>query len=161
MAGFDILFGNLRYLGFFDFLLPWALFTAITYGLLVKSEVFGKEASLNGTIAIVVSFFIINYTAIGLQLGPFFTNLFGIMAIVMGGLLVALLFLGMAGVKVEDIAGGNKTVIAIILAFIALIVFLSVGGSTGWVSVDNDTIATMFMIIVMALAVMFIGSKSS
>ncbi len=158
MVTFDILFGNLRYLGFFDFLLPWALFSAITFGILAKSEAISKEVSVNGTISLAASFFIINYTPLGMTLGAFFTNLFGVAALIMGGLLVAIFFLGMAGLKFEDIAGGNKTAIGILLAFIALIVFLSTGGS--WIRVDETTLATMFMIIVMAMAVMFLGSKS-
>ncbi|MFH1127069.1 MAG: hypothetical protein ABIG84_07345 [archaeon] len=157
LSPIEIMLGNMNRLGFFEFLLPWLLFLAIMFALLKKSQVFGEEVSVNAVIAAIVSFFIINYTPIGMTLGTFFTTLFGIASIIIAGLLVGILFLGMAGIKPEELFGKeNKTFLAILLGFLALIAFISVGGLS-FFNIGGDLMATMGMLLIMLFAVMFIG----
>lgn len=147
--------GNMNKLGFFDLLLPWLLFFTISFALLKKSEVFGDEISVNGAIAFVFSFFIINYTPIGL----FLSTLFGLAAIIIAGLLVGILFLGMAGIKPEELFGkANKSYLAALLAFLALITFISVGGLS-FFSISSDLVTTIGMLLLMAFAVAFIAKN--
>ncbi len=157
MSPIEIMLGNMNRLGFFEFLMPWILFLAIIFAILKKSEVFGEEISVNAVIAAVVSFFIINYTPVGMTLGTFFTTLFGLAAVIITGLLVGILFLGMAGIKPDELLGkANKTAIAVLLGFLALIAFISVGGMS-FFNIDSDLVITLFMLLLMLFAIMFIG----
>ena len=163
MSPIEIMLGNMNRLGFFEFLLPWILFLAIIFAILKKSEVFGEEISVNAVIAAVVSFFIINYAPAGIAmtLGTFFTTLFGIAAVIIAGLLVGILFLGMAGIKPEELLGkANKTAIAVLLGFLALIAFISVGGMS-FFNIDSDLVITLFMLLLMLFAIMFIANGGS
>ena len=154
---FDIMLGNMNRLKIFDFFLTWLLFFAIMFAVLRKSEVFGGEISVNGVIAFVVSFFIINYTPVGTTLGAFFSSLFGLAAVIVAGLLVGILFLGMAGIKPNEIFGkDNKTPLAVLLGFLALISFISVGG-LNFFNLSSDLMMTLAMIMIMLFAVMFIA----
>jgi len=61
--------------GVFRFLLPWMFFTAVFYALLKKGKVFGESNLLNGTISLVLSFFIIYFSvASGIDIGPVFSR---------------------------------------------------------------------------------------
>lgn len=67
--------------GFYSFFFPWIVTTAIMYGLLRKSKVFGDSATMNGTIALSVAFLIIGFpllfgnpTVFALPLATFFTQ---------------------------------------------------------------------------------------
>ncbi len=152
----EIMLGNMNRLDFFDFFLVWILFFAIIYAILKKAE-FSDELSVNAVIAFVMSFFIINYTPVGMTLGTFFSTLFGLTAVIIAGLLVGILFLGMAGIKLDEILGkGNKTAIAVLLGFLAIITFISVGG-LNFFNIESDTVITLFMILLMLFAVMFIA----
>ena len=153
--GLDILIGNLRYLGFYDFFLPFVLFVAIIYGLLSKTETISDEPSLNGIIAISVSFFIINYT----PLGMFFSSLFGLASIVLAGLLVLLLFGGMFGIELDDVFSGNKAAVGIGLLLLTIIVFLSV--STDFFDMNSSSVMTVALLFVMVLGVMMIGGNTN
>ncbi len=159
MSPIEIMLGNMNRLGFFEFLMPWILFLAIIFAILKKSEVFGEEISVNAVIAAVVSFFIINYTPVGMTLGTFFTTLFGLAAVIIAGLLVGILFIGMAGIKPEELLGkANKTAIAVLLGFLALIAFISVGGMS-FFNIDSDLVITLFMLLLMLFAIMFIANS--
>ncbi len=152
----EIMLGNMNRLDFFDFFLVWILFFVIIYAILKRSE-FSEELSVNALIALVLSFFIINYTPMGMTLGLFFSKLFGLAAVIIAGLLVGILFLGMAGIKIDEVFGKtNKTAVAILLGFLALITFISVGG-LGFFNVSSDLVITLFMILLMVFTVMFLA----
>ncbi|MBW6452059.1 MAG: hypothetical protein K0B02_05020 [DPANN group archaeon] len=153
--GLDILIGNLRYIGFYDFFLPFVLFIAILYALLDKSDL-SDEPSVNGIIAISISFFIINYT----PLGMFFSSLFGLSSIVIGGMLVFVLFGAFFGIKIDDVFGDNKGAIAIGILLLTIVVFLSTS-ITELFAVNSGTITTVALLFVMVLGVMMIGGNTS
>ncbi len=71
-------------------------------------------------------------------------NIFGIGAAVIAGILVLVLFMGMAGMKLDEIAK-NKAVLVFFIA-IAIIIFAVAAGATR-VLVNQTTIATVLMII--------------
>lgn len=154
---FEIMLGNMNRLKIYDFFLTWLLFFAILFAVLKKAEVFGTENSVNGVISMVMSFFIINYTPVGTTLGAFFSTLFGLAAVIVAGLLVGILFLGMAGIKPNEILGKDgKTPLAVLLGFLALIAFISVGG-LNFFNLSSDLMMTLAMIMIMLFAVMFIA----
>jgi hypothetical protein len=86
----------------------------------------------------------------------FFSNLFGIAAIVLGGIIVTVLFVSMAGGDISKFAE-SKEIMALV-AGIGILVFMIVLGTFG-VTVESDVIAAIFLVIVMAIAVVFIAGK--
>ncbi|MFH0832101.1 MAG: hypothetical protein V1900_00035 [Candidatus Aenigmatarchaeota archaeon] len=155
MNPFELLVSNLNQMGFFGFLLPWLLTFAVSYGLLVKSKVLGEDVKIVGVVSLVLSFFVIGYG--GLALGLFFQKLFGVAVVVIGGILVIVLFVGMAGGDISKLVE-SKAVLALI-AGIGIIVFVLTVGNLG-IGVNNEIISAIFVVIIMAVAIMFItGGK--
>lgn len=156
MSVFSNMLSTLDKLGFYDFMLPWLLFVAVFYGVLQGKKVISEESSVNGVIAIVAGF-LTAYIARGFL----YTSIFGTMGIVAAGLLIVLIFLGMFGIKPEDVFGGHKTALSITLAIVVLFIFLSAGGLSAFGSgIDNDTTVTIVLLLIMAGAVAFIGGGS-
>ena len=158
--GMEILVGNLNTLGFYDFFLPFILFVAIIFGLLQKNKVFGEKdtKAIDGIVAMSVSFFVINYTPIGL----YFSMLFAIGASIIGAILVGVILLGMLGIdmgKFFNSGEGGKldnkyagpAIAGVLLVIIAL--FLYASGLydkfiKGYVpSIGEDTIVTVVAIL--------------
>lgn len=68
---FALFLERLKEFGFFNFLLPWLIFTAVFYALLKKSKLFGESTLINGTIALAISFFIMYFPIMsGIELAP-------------------------------------------------------------------------------------------
>lgn len=174
--GMEILIGNLNTLGFYDFFLPFLLFVAIIFGLLQKNKVFGESdtKAIDGVVAMCVSFFVINYTPIGL----YFSMLFAIGATIMGAILVGVILLGMVGVDIgkffnsgEGGALNNKFAMPAIAGVLLVIITLFIYASgiydkhiKGFMpSMGEDTIVTivgiLFVLVVFVVIVM--GGKGS
>lgn len=140
-------------LGFVDFVLPWLLFLAVFYGVLQGKKIISEEAPVNGVIAIVAAFL-----AAFIARGFLYTRIFGTMGVVAAALIIVLVFLGMFGLKPEELFGEHKTALAIALAGIVLFIFLSAGGLSAFGSaIDSDTVLTIVILLVMITAVAFIG----
>ena len=161
------LIGNLKDVGFYDILLPWALFFAIVYGLLTSVGPFstkkedGKEAmdkSIPAIISMAVAFFAIAYTPFGMNFGLYLAEMFGKSGTVLAGLLVLSLFLGMAGIKLPEGFGSDdskrtKNFLIIVAIIVAIIYF-----TTGFEILINfssptfaeDTIVTFLVILALA-----------
>lgn len=152
---FTPLLGNLNQLGFYKFVLPWLFTLAIVYGVLLKVKLFDeKQQSLNGLIALVVAFFVVNYTPAGFALDGFFTQVFGVGILILTGIFVVLLLMGLVGLKGEDIfkaeniKGGGLAIISLI-AFIIFLLF-TIGGIK--ISADQLSIIAVMIFMVVALA---------
>ena len=171
---FDFL-GNLAQLGFFDIILPWTLFFAIVYGVLGKVELFGKEGKsnkINLVIAIVIAFFGVNYTTVGVNVGNFLTNLFGV-----GGLglsvvlLIAILVPLLGGDKLFgllDLSKPKEAVpkIGLVLALIGIGAYFFTGGgkslgSLGFSGISSELLTTIVVLAIMlgVIAFVFYGTK--
>lgn len=154
------LIGNLKDVGFYDILLPWALFFAMTYGLLTSVGPFktkeedGKESIPPGIPAIIsmaVAFFIIAYTPFGLNFGTYLAILFGKSGTILVSLLVILLFMGMAGIKMEDAEMQKHTKkIALALIAIVAIIYLSTGTLLSWINIPGITEETIITLLLLA-----------
>ena len=154
------LIGNLQEVGFYDILLPWALFFAIVYGLLTKVGPFNgpEQKSIVSIISMVVAFFVVGYTPFGATFGTYLAEVFGKSGTVLAGLLVASLFLGMAGMKLPDGFGKDEDKKKINFAIIVLLIVGVIYFTTGFDNIINlsspsiaeDTIVTLLVILAMA-----------
>ncbi len=153
---FTILVSNLSQLGFFGFFLPFLLMFSISYGLLLKSKVLGDSPKVIGVVSLLLGFFVIGFG--GPMLGTFFINLFGLAAIILGGILVIVLFIGMTGGSIESLAG-NKIVTAVVVGLGILIFVAVLEGVTRTKMISDQFIAIILVIMIMGIAVMFIAGK--
>ena len=168
---FENLLGNLNRLGFFEFLLPFLLFLAIIFGVLRFSLKEQLDKSAAALISIVASFFVLNYSgSVGIQVAAFFTNFFGASMIFLAGILLILVFLGLVGVKPDKLfdTSGHKWAFVLLIVFIGILLFIgaggggllqipsSIGGFTG-----NDVATLVFFLIILGLAVWFLGNQGN
>lgn len=83
--------------GFYSFLFPWIITSAIFYGLLRKSKVFGESPVLNGVVSISIAFLIIGFPflsqfSLALPISTFFTQATVFLLILVIGFIFASLF---------------------------------------------------------------------
>jgi hypothetical protein len=148
---FEVLVANLNALGFFGFLLPWMFVFVVVFAILLKTKVLGEDTKIMGVLSLVIAFFVIGYG--GPFLADFFVNLFGMAALILAGILVIVLFVGMTGGDISKIFS-NKIALAVI-AVIGIIIFVTAIGGIG-VGVSDSVIGIIFIIIVMAIAILFV-----
>jgi hypothetical protein len=149
---FTILVMNLNALGFFGFLLPFVFIFVVAYGLLVKSKMFDDQ-KLVGVLSLVLAFFVIGFGGPGLA--NFFVNIFGLATLVLAGILIIVLFIALAGGDVSKVMKDNKAVMAVLVGVGIIILFVA-AGSVG-VAVNDSVIGIIFIVVLLAIAVMFIA----
>ncbi|MCK4555513.1 MAG: hypothetical protein KAT83_02810 [Candidatus Aenigmarchaeota archaeon] len=153
------LMSDLESMGFVSFVLPWLLFLIIIDAVLynVAKDTLGIDKRKSTLLAAILSFFIVNFTPAGVNMGVYLTQLFGAASMYIAGLLVFILFLGMGGFKITEIPGGKNTYM-LILFLIALLVFSGVAGIPFISALSASDMTLLFMI---ALVVAVIWALSS
>ena len=164
MASIADFFTLMQQAGVFHFYLPFVLVFAIFYGLLTKSNVFGKDAlakRLNAIIALIAALYVVGFTPVGVQLISF-ADYIGILftdaAVVIVTLLVFLMIVWMlVPVKTEGWQGWSA-ILLIIAGLIALWLFFAAGGanifgifggiSAGGLNISGQDIAIIVLIII-------------
>jgi hypothetical protein len=163
--------GNLNNLDFFNILLPFVLFLAITYGLLSKVNLFGgKGDKINAVISIAIAFFAVNYTTQGARIGEYLTKLFGSGSLAIATILLFIIALQLFGIKLESLGIGKADIVkwglvAAVLA-IGFFSFFSTGYRYGFgglnipfiggFSLSNDLITTLAVLAIIGGAVWLI-----
>ncbi|MCX6815661.1 MAG: hypothetical protein NT120_02325 [Candidatus Aenigmarchaeota archaeon] len=152
---FTILVANLNSLGFFGFLLPFIFIFAIVYALLLKSKYF-EDQKIIGVLSLVFAFFVIGFG--GPALANFFVNLFGMATVILAGLLVIMMFIAMSGADASKVLSGKAAIWAI--AAVGIIIFVVALGAFGVSFVSDSVIGIIFVIIILALAILFVTGKN-
>jgi len=129
---------KLQEIGAFNFLFPFMLVSAVTYGLLRKSQIFGppdENMAVNGVVALMISFMVWSIPiTMGInmeeQLGSFLMHGFTVTMV----LLVAIMLMGMFAPPnlpehlVKTALAGNKFwAIMLLTLFLALLAFATSG----------------------------------
>lgn len=155
MNPFELLVMNMNAMGFFGFLLPFIFVFAVVFGLLLKSNFLGDNKNIMGVLSLIIAFFVVGYG--GPVMATFFTNLLGMAAIILAGILVIALLLTMTGGDITKLMSGKAAMV--VVAGIGLIVFfLALGAATGAI-LSESTMAVGFVIIFMTIAIYFIARK--
>jgi len=99
---FEVAITRLQELGFFQFLLPFMLTAAIFYGLLRRSQIFGKpeaNVAVNGIVALVAGFMVWAYPILAgvnveLQFATFMFQAVAALLVFIIGLMITSMFVG-------------------------------------------------------------------
>jgi len=159
-------------LGFFKFMLPYILTSAVFYGLLRKSRVFGKpdeNVAVNAVVALIASFMVwaspvILGIDIQTQLAAFFTQGIIVTLVFMIALLITGMFLppDLTEHLAKNLFQGNKVgAILIVGILFAFIIFATSGLwsvilGPGLFEQTSDVFFTVVVIILLAVPIIFI-----
>ena len=159
-------------LGILKYLLPYMLSSAIFYGLLRKSQVFGKpdeNAAVNSVVSMVAAFMMFSYPIVaGIDIGEhlvyFFTQSAVVILVFMMALMIAGMFLpsDLPDYLSKNLLKGNKAGAVILLGILfAFIVVVSSGLWTAvlgpeLVNMSDDIFITIVAIILLIAPVIFI-----
>ncbi len=87
--------GNLNYIGFYDFILPWLFAFALSFGIMKSAKIFNANEKVQVILSLVIAFFLTNYTPYGTTIGQFFSNLYGTGMFILAGMLLILMMVGL------------------------------------------------------------------
>jgi len=163
---------RLTELGFFKFMLPYILTSAVFYGLLRKSQVFGKpdeNVAVNAVVALIASFLVwaspvILGIDIQTQLAAFFTQGIIVTLVFMIALLIAGMFLppDLTGYLSKNLFQGNKAGAALVIGIVFAFIIFATSGL--WKVIlgpelfeqTSDVIVVVIVIILLAIPIIFI-----
>jgi len=163
---------RLTELGFFKFMLPYILTSAVFYGLLRKSQVFGKpdeNVAVNAVVALIASFLVwaspvILGIDIQTQLAAFFTQGIIVTLVFMIALLIAGMFLppDLTGYLSKNLFQGNKAGAALVIGIVFAFIIFATSGL--WKVIlgpelfeqTSDVVVAVIVIILLAIPIIFI-----
>ncbi len=160
-------------IGAFKFLFPYLLTSAIFYGLLRKSRVFGepeRNVAVNAVVALVASLMVWAYPVLAgvdiqTQLSTFFTQGLVVTLVFMLALMIVGMFLppNLSEYLANNVFKGNKTwsVVAIGIFFAFIILGTSglwnvLFGPQVWEGVSQDILLTIAVIVLLIIPIIFI-----
>ncbi len=127
---FQMIAIRLGELGFYDFLLPWLITSAIIWGLLQKSKIFGESAvAINSVLSLAISFLVWGFLAssgfsIAGPLSHFFTMIAVVIIVISVGLIASSLFYPDFGKNLTDVFKGSGWIVAF-LVIVGILFILS------------------------------------
>jgi hypothetical protein len=169
---FTAVIERLRDIGAFTFLFPFMLTSAIFYGLLRKSQIFGKaeeNTAVNAVVALVAAFMVWAYpimigVSLETQLAAFFTQGIVVTLVFMIALMIVGMFLpqDMSKHLAEGLLHGNKALLVVVVAlFFGFLIVLTSGlwGAVfgpGVIEISGDIIVTVIVIVLLIIPFIFI-----
>jgi hypothetical protein len=164
---------RLRDIGAFKFLFPYMLSSAVFYGLLRKSQVFGKgdeNAAVNAVVALIASLMVWGYPIITgvdieTQLAAFFTQGLVVTLVFMVALLVVGMFLPPDLPKhlADNLFKGNKAGAIVVVGVVLGLIILGTSGLWNvlfgpevFKNTSGDTILAIGVIVLLVVPVIFI-----
>ena len=169
---FTAVIQRLRDIGAFNFLFPFMLTSAIFYGLLRKSQIFGKpeeNTAVNAVVALVAAFMVWAYpimigVSLETQLATFFTQGIVVTLVFMIALMIVGMFLpqDMSKHLAEGLLKGNKALLVVVVAiafgfFIVLTsgLWCAVFGPES-IEIPTDIIVSVIVIVLLIIPFIFI-----
>ena len=154
-------------LGVFVFVLPFLLALALFYGVLMFVFKDKMPKSAIGIISLVLAFFVMLYTSYNVMIASFFATLGGSALVVGSGILVAAIFLGLIGFKIENLTGekAGKSKWFFIIGLIAIAILVTYGAGAQWLvplptgALTQQFQVAVFFIVILALAMWWLGGE--
>lgn len=144
-------------MGFFSYLLPFLLLFALMFGILSQINFFDKNKTINGLIALVVSFMAMQVPMVS----EFFAQVFPRMGVGLGVILVTVILLGMLLPKEKWVTPTLFFVGVIIYVTVLVQTSDSLGWGVGQMFSDNLSIIVIGIIVIGFFAAVVSGGKSN
>lgn len=165
---FSTMVTNLENMGFFQYLFPFLLAFAILYGVL--KWVFDKkiEPRVIALISVVLSFFVMLYSAYNTWLYNFLANASGVWLGMATVLLFIVVLAALAGINLHDFLGEEKRswlkyLIVLVIAYVVIVSFFGTGAYATylpfWIT-GGDLWTVLLVIIILAIVFWFVGGES-
>ena len=162
-----MLVAKLHEIGFYNIILPFSLFFAITFAVLKQFGIF-KVSKVGSTIPALISFCVALYATVyspfGYSFGTWLSEIFGKTGTVLGGVLVFIILIGITGLnypknfmRMGKGAFKFQNVAVTVFLLISVIIFYSSGvdevtGKFG-MSFNTETMLTIGLVMGMALVI--------
>jgi len=137
MGLFEEMIANMQRMEFFQYLFPFLLSFAILYGVL--SYVFDKKLGgprVIALISIILSFFVMLYSASNSWLYQFLTTISGVWLSIATFIILIVALMALAGINLHDVIGGEKGwfkwIIILVLLYVILSIMLGYATGLGW-----------------------------
>ncbi len=163
MFTFKDLFMLMKDMGMFDFFFPWVLFTAIIYGVLQSKQYISDQSSVNGAIALSLSFLIAYFGR-----GIFLANIFWIFGVFLVIFVLGILIATMVGVNIGDVFKDKSWVayLGVGLGVLSLIGALIITDAYGYFGLDKlsvyglSNIFSFLVVIAVIIGVIYLIAKT-
>ena len=160
-VNFTNIVGKLANMGFYDFVLPWLLFFAVSFGALSMVNAFGGKKNINAIIATVIAFFGVAFIPVG-GIMAYYSTLFGVGGMVIAVLLLIIILGGVLGYKISDfekMGGWVKPLIGLVIIALAVLAFsAATGGQIILPWLDSDTWTLIFIVVFVLLVIWYVDS---
>ncbi|MDY6776722.1 MAG: hypothetical protein SVQ76_01290 [Candidatus Nanohaloarchaea archaeon] len=154
--GFQLLFENLRTIGFFQFALPFMLFLAVFYGLLRKTGVIGDDEAVQGVAAISLALI----TTFGIYVfvpATFLPQFFGALSVLVVLILGLMILAGLAGFDVGGEVDAKSQRYAVVgVVFITLIAFPAVFSMADFDFQISSGYSTFLLTVIMLFGIVYV-----
>ncbi|OGJ12762.1 hypothetical protein A3K82_02370 [Candidatus Pacearchaeota archaeon RBG_19FT_COMBO_34_9] len=144
--------------GFFSYLLPFMLIFALVFGILVRVKIFKENKMVNGIIALAVALMALQFDFVPLFFSQIFPRVGIALAIILGILIVAGLFMD------PDSKAINYFLLGVGVLVIGIVLIQS-AGALGWASgtwwEDNWQLVVGGVFLLIIVAVIIGGSKKA
>jgi hypothetical protein len=159
---------NLQNMGFFQYLFPFLLAFAIMYGVLkwvFKDKIEPRVVAL---ISVVLSFFVMLYSAYNTWLYTLLAEASGIWLGMATVLLFIVVLAALAGVNVHDLLGSEKRswikyLVVLVILYIVIASFLGTGYMSflpPWLT-GTDLWTVVLVVVILAIVFWFVGGEKS
>lgn len=164
-GAFQTIIQTANNLGFFLYLFPFLLALAIFWGILSWSVKDRLGKGPTALVSLILAFFVMLYSSVNTFIVQFFANLSGAGLIIGSGILLVIIFLGLAGVKLEEGPGKHwKPALVLFMIFIAVLVFFGAGAGTFGLfpgfTTDPQFVTLMFFIVIIGVALWLMTQES-
>ncbi|MBN2330725.1 MAG: hypothetical protein JXC85_02820 [Candidatus Aenigmarchaeota archaeon] len=158
---------NLENMGFFQYLFPFLLAFAILYGILKWVFRDKIEPRVVALISVVLSFFVMLYSAYNTWLYNFLANASGVWLGMATVLLFIVVLAALAGINLHEFLGEEKRswlkyLIIIVIAYVVIVSFLGTGAYYSYLPfwlTSGDLWTVLLVIIILAIVFWFVGGE--
>jgi len=151
---FSTLVGNLNEIGFYEFFLPYVLFTTLVYALFRKVKLFDEGQGIDILFSMTIGFFVINYTSLGI----FLSHLFSVASLFIAMSVVIVLVSASLGMNFPEYIAQRPSTALMLMALAAVFILIEVRIDEFLPNIDSMTIKVIILVTVL-IAVIALAAK--
>ena len=146
--------GNLNELGFYEFVLPFVLFTTLTYALFRKIKLFGEGSGIDLMFSTTIGFFVINYSSLGWYL----SHLFSVSGVFIALLVAIILISATLGLDFPKYMAEQEGTALTLVVLVSVFILLEVGVG-GFLTHIDSIVMKVILFITIVVAMFSVATK--